>query len=289
MALREHHPCGLDYLRLVTRLLQRARCTNPKGGLWEAADLQWWWRRDQHRDPTHQTFWLDHDIPIAAAVLTSWGKRWQCDLLSARHDLSEITEQVWGRGLAQIDALGSGPVEMVVRDDDLALLDLVSAAGFQATDERMVAMWMGAAERPARIPLPAEFTLTDRRDAAALPHHMIRRNGEQVADRLHECSLYQPALDLAVYALDGEVAAYGLVWADPLTGVGLVEPIRTEDEYQGLGLARHVLASGLDRLAAQGCSRLKVSYVVGNEASRRLYLGAGFQPGSGSRVYRRAL
>ena len=115
---------------------------------------------------------------------------------------------------------------------------------------------------------------------------MIRRNGDHVAQRLAECSLYRPDLDLAVYAPNGDVAAYGLFWADPVTGVGLVEPMRTEDAYQGLGLARHVLTSGLDRLAGHGCSTLKVSYIEGNDAARRLYLGAGFEPGATSRTYR---
>ncbi len=98
--------------------------------------------------------------------------------------------------------------------------------------------------------------------------------------------MYRADLDLAVYAPNGDIAAYGLFWADPVTGVGLVEPMRTEDAYQGLGLARHVLTSGLDRLAAHGCSSLKVSYLEGNDAARRLYLGAGFRPGPTSRTYR---
>jgi RimJ/RimL family protein N-acetyltransferase len=101
---------------------------------------------------------------------------------------------------------------------------------------------------------------------------MIARNGEQVAERLAECSIYRPELDLAVYAPRGELAAYGLFWADAATGVGLVEPMRTE---------------GLDRLAPARCQRFKVSYVLGNEASRRLYLAAGFRPWSTSRTYRR--
>lgn len=38
-------------------------------------------------------------------------------------------------------------------------------------------------------------------------------------------------LDLAVYDGDGAVTAYGLFWADPHTGVGLVEPMRTEGPF----------------------------------------------------------
>jgi predicted N-acetyltransferase YhbS len=90
-------------------------------------------------------------------------------------------------------------------------------------------------------------------------------------DRLVECSLYNPELDLAVYTPEGEVTGYSLYWADPVTKVGLVEPMRTEDQFQHQGVARHMLAVGLDRLASSGCTRLKVSSDIG------LYLSAWFQ------------
>jgi predicted N-acetyltransferase YhbS len=93
-----------------------------------------------------------------------------------------------------------------------------------------------------------------------------------VAGRLRECSLYRPELDLAVEASDGEVAGYGLFWPDPVTGVGLVEPIRVEEQHQGHGIASHLVALGLNRLAGLGCQRFK----VGND--RDLYRRAGFRP-----------
>ncbi len=48
--------------------------------------------------------------------------------------------------------------------------------------------------------------------------------------------------------------------------------MRTESEHEGRGIASHLLAVGLDRLAAHGCRRLKVSNDIG------IYLRAGFQP-----------
>ena len=42
---------GLDYLELVTRLLHRARLEHPTAGLWEAADMQWWWRVERSSGP----------------------------------------------------------------------------------------------------------------------------------------------------------------------------------------------------------------------------------------------
>ena len=80
--------------------------------------------------------------------------------------------------------------------------------------------------------------------------------------------------DLAVEDADGRVAGYALFWYDHTTLVGLLEPMRVEDEYQRRGLARMLLTNGLDRLARKGARRLKVGFQT--DAARNLYLGAGF-------------
>jgi GNAT superfamily N-acetyltransferase len=116
---------GDRYLRLATTLLQRMRLSWPDGGVWEAADVQWWWRTERPTDRHGQLFWLD------------------------------------GRGA-------------------------------------------------------------------------------------------------------------------PVTRVGLVEPMRTHGAHQRRGIARHILARGLDRLAASGCRRLKVMNDI------PLYQRAGFQPVRGT-------
>jgi GNAT superfamily N-acetyltransferase len=135
--------------------------------------------------------------------------------------------------------------------------------------------WMDAPERPAVAALPDEFVLVDRAGATTRPHPIRRRGGESVEARLRQCSLYDSVLDLAVESSDGTVAGYALFWFDPVTAVGLVEPMRVEEAYQRRGLARAMLTAGLDRLAQLGASRLKVGY--GTDVARRLYTGAGFR------------
>jgi GNAT superfamily N-acetyltransferase len=219
-------------------------------------------------------------------VITDWGGHYQCDLLSADEDPSALLDLLWPAACALIDSLDGRPVELAIRDDDAPLAEAATRAGFARTDEVYVPTWLPAGAQPPATAIAPGFTLTDRTDAGGRPHHLARRNGSQVAERLAECSIYRPDLDLCAYAPDGEVAGYCLFWADPVTGVGLVEPMRTEDQFQGKGLARHVLTAGLNRLAAVGCRQLKVSYMAGNDAARRLYLGAGFRPASADRTYR---
>jgi GNAT superfamily N-acetyltransferase len=173
---------------------------------------------------------------------------------------------------------------VLVRDDDVELIDLLGDSGFVRDDDRVDGVtWMDAEDRPAVAALPEGFVLVDRARAEAGPHPMRHRNGEAVEARLRQVSLYDPTLDLAVEAVDGQTAGYALFWFDPVTRVGMVEPMRVEDAYQRRGLARAILTAGLDRLAKRGARRLKVAYST--EPARALYVGAGFRVSATSRSY----
>jgi RimJ/RimL family protein N-acetyltransferase len=196
--------------------------------------------------------------------------------------------RVWSRAIARIDSLALDTAEVAVNDDQAEMLQLLVSAGFHPTGDEGVATWMLPADRPEVKALPPGFRLLDRTHTAHRVHHLISaRNGEKVGERLAQCSLYRPHLDLIVEAPNGEIASYGLFWFDPITAVGLVEPMRTQVHYRRMGLARFVLAAGLERLALLGSRRLKVNYEADNIASRSLYLGAGFRAESTSSVYSR--
>ncbi len=263
---------GKPYLELATTLLQRIRLARPVGGVWEAADVQWWWREERATDQDGQLFWLDDQgDPLAAAIRTDFGHSVQCDVLVLTDD-RDLERRVWRAAIDRAGLIRSS-AEFPVRPDDAAGIDELVAAGFGPADgPGVISSWLDANRRPPIPPLPAGYRLLSRADAQDRPHPMIRRNGPDVAERLSSCSLYRPDLDLMVEAPDGEAAGYGLFWADPVTSVGLLEPLRTEDDYQRRGIASHIVAAGLDRLAALGCRRLKVANDLG------IYLRAGFRP-----------
>lgn len=283
MAIREVRASGLEYLALATELLQRARLTDTEAGLWEAADLQWWWRTPRRSDAVGQIFWIDDEGPVAGVVLTDWGRAWGCDPIMVPGVSTVTLPTVWARALEAISALGLRAVEVLARDDDLELQGLLAGAGFATDEYRSGITWMNAQDRPNVAGLPEGFELVDRTRATTSLHPMRRRSGDRVEARLTQCSLYDPGLDLAVEAADGPVAGYSLFWFDPVTEVGLLEPMRVEGAYQRRGLARAMLTAGLDRLAQQGARRLKVGYAT--DVARALYTGAGFQVTSTTRSY----
>jgi GNAT superfamily N-acetyltransferase len=283
VTLHEVRASGLEYLALATTLLQRARLANAEAGLWEAADLQWWWRTPRRSDAVGHVFWIDDEGPVAGVVLTDWGRTWGCDLIVVPGISTVTLPTVWARALEAINALGLKAVEVLARDDDLELQGLLAGAGFAADEYRSGITWMNAPDRPEVAALPEGFALVDRAQATTELHPMRRRSGDDVQDRLRQCSLYDPGLDLAVEAPDGPIAGYALFWFDPVTAVGLLEPMRVEDAYQRRGLARAMLTAGLDRLAQQGARRLKVGYAT--DVARALYTGAGFKVTSTTTSY----
>jgi GNAT superfamily N-acetyltransferase len=284
MAISEVRASGHAYLTLVTELLQRARLADAEAGLWEAADLQWWWRTPRRSDAIDQLFWIDDEGPVAGVVLTDWSRAWGCDPIVVPGGAVPLAT-VWARAVETIDGLES--VDVLARDDDVELLALLADTGFVAGDERSGITCMDARDRPDVAGLPEGFVLVDRAGASTGPHPMQRRSGEGVEARLRQCSLYDPALDLSVETGEGKTAGYALFWLDPVTKVGLVEPMRVEAAYQRRGLARAMLTAGLDRLAKRGALRLKVGYAT--DVARELYVGAGFRVTATSRSYARSL
>lgn len=91
VSVKEVRVTGPDALALATSLLQRARLAEPLAGMWEAADVQWWWRKPQQSDEIDQLFWLDDDGPVAGVLLTSSADdSWQCDPV--------VVPGAWGHG-----------------------------------------------------------------------------------------------------------------------------------------------------------------------------------------------
>jgi GNAT superfamily N-acetyltransferase len=274
---------GLEYLDAVTRVLQRRRLAEPTREMWDAAELQWWWPRDHHEDPSNARVWDDAAGPAAAVIFAQWTPtRFGCEVLG-EPDFAPA----WRFASERSAQLHGASVEMQIIDREIGMQQAARAIGYVPSDETYVASWMDPSEirQPGR-PLAEGYEIVARAEGRDRPHPMIRRNGEGVEEALRQCSLYDPTLDLAVRARDGTIAGYALFWADPVTRVGLVEPMRVEDAHAGHGLGTHLLNAGSKRLHARGCTRLKVIAKSSNRIALRLYGGAGFVACDVARVWR---
>lgn len=102
---------------------------------------------------------------------------------------------------------------------------------------------------------------------------------------------YRPGLDCVAVDGDGRMVASALVWLDPATGVGLVEPVGCVPEHRGRGLAGAVTLAALHALAGAG-GRTAMVTPRGDEAypgPMRLYRSLGFRPGARTVTWTRSL
>lgn len=278
---------GLEAVQTMVALKQRARLAHPTFGTYEAAELEWWWTIERSTDTFEQLFWFDEqDLPIAAFVMTDFSIGSSalygapvCVVAFMPDATRGWMTHVIERGLAHVAAAGVTTVEFEVDRMDEVIRDVLFTRGFEIAEDGMVECWFKAADLEIS-PLPEGYRLASRSDTGHLDHHMADPRRPTVEQRLQQTSLYRPDLDLVVLDDDDATAAYGMFWYDPVTATGVVEPMRTLDDHQQRGLARHILTSGVNRLIDAGAERVSIGYEPGNPASGHLYRSVGFVPHS---------
>jgi len=85
------------------------------------------------------------------------------------------------------------------------------------------------------------------------------------------------ARELVVVAPSGRFAAFLIYWLDPVSKVGLLEPVGCHEEFRRLGLATALMYEAMARMVAAGMSYAIVEYHDDNEASTKLYASVGFE------------
>ncbi|MEJ7838716.1 MAG: GNAT family N-acetyltransferase [Thermomicrobiales bacterium] len=273
---------GDAFRKTVTELLLLARADDPMAGLWEAGDLQWWAALDEGSGSRRDAFWFDAEHrPIAAFtswlaesdVYTEFLSRPSIDVATRDQLIDLVVER-----LVADRRFAGKRVWITVDERDFLLRERFDSAGFGFNpNDDMVQMLFRPASVPEAVALPERMIFTDDRSRnAGSPHHLAKRNGSGIVDKLHEQSLYRRDLDLSIRTDNGDVAAYCLCWLDVDNGVGLFEPVRTEDAFQRMGLGHSLMIEGIGRLRHHGADVIKVSRDRTNLAAERLYSRAGF-------------
>ena len=171
---------GLEYLDAVTRVLQRRRLAQPERETWEAAEVQWWWPRDQHEDPADARVWCDADGPAAAVIFTRWGAQLSCTVLA---DGGFVP--AWTYVAERSDQLHPAAMDMEIVDREVQMRDAARASGYVPSEDTYVASWMYPSEiRAPRRPLAGGYEIVSRAQTGGLPHPMAGRNGPEVETRL---------------------------------------------------------------------------------------------------------
>jgi GNAT superfamily N-acetyltransferase len=284
---------GLDAIETATTLLQRVRNAHPTEGMYQAAEVQFWWCTPRSTDSFEQLFWVDDDgRPEAAVLVNDFGdgsslvyEAAVMTVLTMPGAAAERVTEVIDAGLAHAAAAGIERVQIEVDRLDAVTRSILLGRGFAVDDDAVVECWLDADARPDISALPDGYRSSARDQLRHRPHHVTHPRRPDPDARLGQLSLYRADLDLVVLDPQGEPAAYGLFWYDPVTATGVVEPMRTLDDHQGRGLARHILTAGIDLLARAGARRISIGYEPENQVSGALYRSVGFVPNIRTDLY----
>jgi len=96
-------------------------------------------------------------------------------------------------------------------------------------------------------------------------------------ERMMDAPLYKSTMDLVVQTQDGEVIAYCTLWDDPVSKIGLLEPLACVEEHRRKGIMKSLLLYGMNELKIRGTERVYVSTGGKNTASQALYKSVGFK------------
>jgi GNAT superfamily N-acetyltransferase len=139
-----------------------------------------------------------------------------------------------------------------------------------------------AAWRPAALPHPPGRPAPDPQATS--------RFTAPLYERVRDTWLYDEMLDLVVEAPDRSLAACCILWWDPATGTGEIEPLGVAPEHRRLGLAAAMCHQAAALVEARGGGQVYVNVEPDESypAPGPTYLSAGFEVVRRGTAYQRA-
>lgn len=265
---------GIEALRHSIRAAQVARLRRPTQGLWEAADLAWWWRQPRATDSATTRVWTDAGVPVRAVRPVAWNHGVSVEVVGLEDAVpAAAVADAIERGSAETGAHSvSAAASPGGRWHDEHLVEALLAGGWSPTRVLGGGGWTSTA--PAVSDLPDDVTVVSMTGRAGAAHHMADRVGDDVQERLGQTGLYDPRFDL-VALRRGEVVGNALGWLDTVTATGLIEPVAVAEAHRRRGIATRLVTQLTSGLLDAGAQRVRINWEQGGEASR-LYRRLGF-------------
>ena len=202
--MREEQHSGLDALETMTTLLRRTRNAHPTKGLYEAAELHFWWSRPRSTDDLPQLFWFDDEgVPEAAVLTMDFGgtssSMTYTEPTSVFAFMPDVTRDVMAmvvdRTVEHLAEHGIPNIDLECDQADEVMRELLFARGFSVKEESVMAeAWLIAEDRVPVSDLHEGYQLRSRSEMRQHPHHMTRPDGQDPEPRLLQTSIYRACL-----------------------------------------------------------------------------------------------
>jgi mycothiol synthase len=274
----------------------------------QPGDLNWWTHNPPDPERWRKQFmlWEARGRLIAWAMTTNDDGESSLDYYTHPDIVDTPTQQTcfaaatgWATQVAA--ASGSHALSLYwVAENDARMHALAAASALTESEPSFIHFWRDLGRAIPDSPLPEGYRITDARDDAGFLtrlqalHSAFGAHREwnaylQKAQAFRASDVFVPAHNLAIAAPDGHGAAGCTIWLDPVSKVGLFEPVGTHTGYQRRGLGKSLLYEGLRRLRAAGMRTASVMTHHDSAPAHALYQSVGFQIATRTVALRRTL
>lgn len=169
--------------------------------------------------------------------------------------------------------------------EDVVFTELLAEKGFAKTEGSRFHGICDLSEIEAAKPMLEGYrirtsTLADLSRRAEL--YVLATGGvkttEAQYERMMQGPAYGDALDMVVETEAGEIIAYCTFWNDPVSKIGILEPLACVSEHRRKGITKALLLYGMNELKNKGTRYMYVGTGGKNAASQALYKSVGFKP-----------
>lgn len=281
-----------DLERMLRLVSNSAIADGPAGGHFHRGDVVWGLFQNPTIDPTDRIVLFEgSDGALRGFVWLHPPHGFDVQVDTSRPDASSSVASMiaWAENhLGSSD--DAGPYTTEVASTSALLREMFAVRGYRPTgqaDFQLNHQALSADLRTSGLPAGAEVRALRIEDSSEIEARVMlhqevwepsKFTGPGYA-QLRKRPVYRPDLDLVAVTPEGELAAYCIVWWDPETRVGELEPVGTAVAHRRQGYGKALLREALRRLRNLGAKDAIVVSSTGPdwEASRRLYASVGFE------------
>lgn len=268
---------GDNFIQRATHFMVQARQQDPLGGMWDAGDLNWWFRFEDFDSEDNQWFWIsEKTLGITLIAGTALDYEFLPELGE-----NKLVQAMFRKALARVlelSHLTKSESVVLLRESHRALRAIAETEGYRASGRvyKMAARELDASLHAPFLPdgyAVRHLEASDLSGGGTPVLHLTREAYERVA----RTPLYRQDMHLVVVSSRGRVAAECMCWLDEANAIGVIEPVRTHDDFQKRGLGRALLLEACRRMVTEGMRLAKTTYDPSSYAASKLYASVGFR------------
>jgi mycothiol synthase len=236
--------------------------------------------------PQNTHLWLEDGSLIAWAYVDGYNNLiWELAQQYARQLGGEIVK--WGetcvrRNLSRVE---EGTLYANCRESYTERIAFLRRNGFHVLEETTITLARSLSEDVPAPQLPPGFMIrpiVGKQEAgtvAAMHRAAFGSDYMTTENRLIIMSTtgYDPSLDLVVVAPDGSIAANCICSVNPQERIGYTDPVSAHPRFQGMGLVRALLLTGLQLLKERGMLSARLGTSGNNVRMQRTAESVGFK------------